>query len=213
MSEFERSMDEARKLSAKKIDSEESKLFSEKVDWAYGNLVTNMQAYLKARDSRNVAALAHMMVWMKPDSPLGWYYKARAITMDALAAGKVGAKKAGSGPATPSANWEERRQAIAQAWKLYDANPDDQFSKRFRAEVGKELNSARLHHVWKLFESVIMFFGALGSMAVILYYKRDFAEVCIGATVAAGVVLTLFSLLYGLANVFYLASKNERNFM
>lgn len=120
ISEFERSMDEARKLSAKKMGSAESKFFSEKVDWAYGNLSMNIAGYVKAGDSRNVGAIAHMMVWMKPDDPLGWYYRALAIRMGGIAAtgGKI--MKDGVGQTSAQAMKSEQAQALSQAWQLYD---------------------------------------------------------------------------------------------
>ena len=216
--EFERSMDEARKLSAQKMDSEQSKFFRQKVDWAFNNLLVNVLKYVAAKDDTNVAAYGHMMAWLKPEDPLGWFYSGYALA--GLGRAQAIAAKRGVGQASAAqAIVEQGKAAMKQAWLLYDKNPDDESGKKFKELVGKQLSSAR----WGRVASII---GAIGTgiacivMSVVFYFVASGIGMLQGEDAIFALIFILIPLIGPFAAVFtilgdlvFLATKNERNFI
>jgi len=216
--EFERSMDEARKLSAKKMDSEQSKFFRQKVDWAFNNLLLNVLKYVTAKDHTNVAAYGHMMVWLKPEDPLGWFYRGYALA-DLGRAQAIAAKRGAGQASAALAIAKEGEAAMKQAWQLYDKKPDDESGKKFKELVGKQLSSARWGHVGSIIAAIATGISCV-VMSVVFYFIAGGIGMLHGEDAIFAYIFILVPLVGPFAAVFtilgdlvYLASKDERNFI
>lgn len=219
MVEFERSMDEARKLSAKKMGTAESKFFAQKVDWAYNNLANNILKHVTANDFGNIAAYGHMMVWMKPESPLGWWYRGYALAWQAKTQAAAARKKAGGQAVVALGMAKEAGDALKQAWLLYDKNPNDEFSRKLKEVVGKQLWAARWGRVMSIIGAIMT--GITGIvMSAVFYYIFRGADMLHGDDAIFALIFIGIPLLLPVATVFtvlgsllYLLTKNERNFI
>ena len=212
--EFERSMEEARKLSEKRTGSAQSKFFAQKADWAYTNLANNVAQYLAAGDMGNVAGIGHMMVWIKPESPLGWFYKAYAIAPPSVAhMGKANASVVRAQAVAAQARAQERDAAIRQAWQLYDKNPDGEHSRKFKEAVGKQLGALRWRHLVSLAQMFVLFWVALGAAALVFLWLRGGDTFDLALGVGIPLIFVLAMALAGLSDLWFLMSKGERNFI
>ncbi len=210
--EFERSMDEARKLSAKKMGSQQSNYFRQKVDWAYNNIANNILKYVATDDFGNAGVCAYMMVWMKPENPLGWWYRGYAISEQARAQAMAAAKKAGmprgQASVTP-AMVKEGRDAIAKAWQLYDQSPNDEFSKRFKEVAGKRFGAVRWTHIKSLIWTALVSAGSLVGAVLIAAISLGTLAICAGVAALFAILMAVL----GISELWFLLTKNERNFI
>lgn len=144
---------------------------------------------------KEITPYGKKLIELNPDSPLSWFY--------------YGASYAGR----PQEAIAAYGKALAEGWKLYDANPEAEDCKKFKILVEKKFSEAQWSHITSFIWMVLGFIVCAAIGAVIFASTINEEPECAGLTALFGGLMILTFFLAAIADFWFIVAKNPRNFV